>query len=381
MKVNFEQGPIRPPHETKSLLIRVTRNCHWNKCLFCPTYKDKEFNIRSIEEVIEDLHEIKEGENKIRNFAVDKFGSSEITMEVVEEIQRKHPGLSKLALWLYGGAKRVFLQDSDNLIMDTDDLHQIITTIKEFFPGVKGISTYSKSRTIASKSLEELKKLKSAGLTEVHIGLETGHDKLLEYVNKGATSEEHIEGGKKAIEAGLILCEYVILGLGGREWSRDHILDTAKVLNSINPHFIRIRTLGLRDGVPLLQKVTDGNLTLQGDDKILLEERLLLTSLNVDSYVISDHILNLLEEVEGKLPEDKEKMIAKIDEYFELSKEDRDNFCIGRRLGLYGSLKDLKNKSLYKKVEIVKNKLDNQGRVEELFLNNYRGKYNELTVL
>ncbi|UMZ74471.1 radical SAM protein [Natranaerofaba carboxydovora] len=371
----YEMGPIRPPNEAESLLIRVTRNCPWNKCLFCPVYKNRKFSKRSVEEVLSDINNIKEGEKKVREMAVKLTGKEEVTKEVVKEVYSHERRFLQIALWLQGGGKNVFLQDADNLAVKTEDLAQILRNIKETFPQVERITTYARAKTASKKSLEELKELKKAGLTRVHLGLETGHGPLLEYIKKGVTPDEHIEGGLKLKEAGLSLSEYVILGLGGQDLTTEHALDTARVLSKINPHYIRVRTLGVREGIPLVEKVRDGGLKLASDIEILKEKKLLIENLDVDSYFRSDHILNLLEEVNGKLPEDKEKMISIIDEFLELTEEEQQNFCVGRRLGLYRYAGDMGNKELFNRVDILKEDLENRGKSPERLICELGGKF------
>ena len=150
-----------------------------------------------------------------------------------------------VANWLLHGDKTVFLQDADNLTYSGDTLCEIIVYLKEKIKGIKRITTYARAKSLVKRSLEELKSIKAAGLARVHVGLESGSNRVLEFMKKGVTAEEHVEAGRKARAAGLILSEYVILGLGGEEYWLDHALQTAEVLNQINPDFIRVRTLAI----------------------------------------------------------------------------------------------------------------------------------------
>lgn len=361
MRKSFEQGPIRPPNEAYSLLIRVTRNCPWNKCLFCPVYKGEKFSKRDLLEVETDIYAMKEGEKIIKELALKKTGKEVVTREVVDEVYRLYPEYIQIALWLYDGGKNVFLQDADNLVLPTSELSRILSTIKETFPGVERITTYSRAKTAAKKTLEELKEISEAGLTRVHIGLETGHDPLLKLIKKGVSSSEQVDGGQKIKDAGLFLSEYIILGLGGKEMSKEHAIDTADVLTRINPHFIRVRTLGIREGIPLLEKVKEGELTLMDDLEILREKKLLVENLDVGSYFYSDHILNLLEEANGKLPEKKKEILGKIEEFLNMRESEVNNFCAGRRTGIYRYLDDLKDKERFARVEMLKNDLQERG--------------------
>ncbi|MGD9412079.1 MAG: radical SAM protein, partial [Desulfobacterales bacterium] len=206
------------------------------------------------------------------------------------------------------------------------------------------ITTYSRSRTVIRKSVAALKQIREAGLDRVHIGLETGYDPLLKLMKKGVSGAQHIDAGRRLLAAGMEVSEYIMPGLGGQEMWRDHAVETAKVLNQINPHFIRLRSLRVPNRVPLHTKLEDGSFSMQTDDMLAEEIRLFIKTLEgITSTVTSDHIMNLLEEVSGKLPEDKEKMLAVIQSYQDLSDTDRLIYRAGRRGGVYRSTDDLKN--------------------------------------
>ncbi len=352
----FEQGPIRPPNEAYSLLIRVTRNCPWNRCAFCGTYKGKRFSLRSVDQVKEDIRTVKEISQAIKAISWNVGLAGETDASVVQTIFDRpdlyNEAFRRVALWFYGGGNNVFLQDGDNLRMGTDDLTEIIAFLRETFPNVQRITTYARSKTVYTMELEKLKALREAGLSRVHIGLESGYDRLLAFMKKGVTAREHIEAGKKVKASGLELSEYVILGLGGKGLWKPHAIETAKVLNQIDPHFIRVRTLKVLKDMPLYGKVETGQFVLSSDDEIIREEGLFIDEIHgIKSYFASDHILNLLEEVEGQLPGDKPKMRGIIDRYLALSEEERLNYRLGRRAGLYRKLDDLNNPMLFQRVQ------------------------------
>jgi len=300
----YEVGPIRPPSEAASLLIRATRNCPWNKCLFCPTYKGTRFERRPLEDVLQDI-------DRAAEFHGDVFRTS-------------------------------FLQDANGLVMKTDDLVEVLTRLKERFPSVQRVTSYARARTVARRSVEELKQLHEAGLTRLHIGLESGYDPLLEYMNKGVTSDLVMEGGKRVMESGISLCLYVLLGLGGRlrlegeETWRNHSLHTARVLNEVNPDYIRVRTLTIRQGIPLYEKLLAGEFEESSDADKVREERLLIENLEVSSYFASDHSTNILMDVRGQLPEHKEAMLSTMDRYLGLAEEEQLNFRLGTLFRYFG---------------------------------------------
>jgi radical SAM superfamily enzyme len=228
--------------------------------------------------------------------------------------------------------------------MKTKDLVEVLRFLKAQFPQIKRITTYSRSRTVIRKSVAALKQIREAGLDRVHIGLETGYDPLLKLMKKGVSGAQHIDAGRRLLAAGMEVSEYIMPGLGGQEMWRDHAVETAKVLNQINPHFIRLRSLRVPNRVPLHTKLEDGSFSMQTDDMLAEEIRLFIKTLEgITSTVTSDHIMNLLEEVSGKLPEDKEKMLAVIQSYQDLSDTDRLIYRAGRRGGVYRSTDDLKN--------------------------------------
>lgn len=371
MNVCFEQGPIRPPSEARSLLIRPTRNCPWNKCAFCHTYKGSRFELRPVEEIKQDIDAVRALADAIGELSWKLGQGGRVNDTVVAYIFGNEGSFSDqfrhVAAWLYFGGKTVFLQDADSLIMKTDDLVEVLRYLRERFPGIERITSYCRSRTAAHKSVEDLRRIREAGLVRIHVGLESGCDEVLRFIRKGATAEEHIKGGKRIVEAGISLCEYVMPGLGGSRWSREHAVETARVLNEINPDHIRLRTLSVRRGTPLHEAMTAGEFVPVGDEEILKEIRLFIECLDgIQSRIVSDHILNLLEELEGKLPEEKEKMLGIIDRYFELSETDRLVFRLGRRRGIYRALGDLSDLGTYRQLKqaVERSQREEPGRLE-----------------
>jgi radical SAM superfamily enzyme YgiQ (UPF0313 family) len=355
---SFEQGPIRPPNEARSLLLRLTRNCPWNKCLFCPVYKKTKFSLRTVAEIKEDILAAKSIADEIKALSWKLGCAGEIDDQVISYIFNQagyRDTYRSIAAWLYYKTDACFLQDADNLIMKTKDLVEVLGFLRKTFPEISRVTTYSRSRTVGRKSVEALKQIKAAGLDRVHIGLETGCDPLLKLMKKGVTGAQHVEAGRRVIEAGMELSEYVMPGLGGQEMWREHAIETAKVLNQINPHFIRLRSLRVPDRVPLYQMLQDGTFTMQTDDMLAAETKLFIETLeNITSMITSDHIMNLLEEVTGKMPEDKDKMLDVIKQYQKLSDHDRLVYRVGRRGGTYRSTDDLQRDPVtYKKIKTL----------------------------
>jgi len=364
----FELGPIRPPSEAHSLLIRATKNCPWNRCLFCPVYKGTKFELRPVEEIIKDIEAVEAISEGIREIAGEMSYSDKLTEVAAVLSNQLQYGqcVHNVALWLATGGKSAFLQDSNTLIMRTSELTQVLASLRRMFPGLKRVTTYGRSHTAARKSLVELKQLKDAGLDRMHIGLETGYDSLLAYMEKGCTAKDHIEGGKKVKEAGISLCEYVMPGLGGKKMSQEHSRETARVLNEIDPDYIRLRSLHVSTSIPLWAKLQNGDFELQKEDEVIREIAILIENLQVTSFLKSDHILNLLMDIEGKMPDDKGKCLNIINKYLSLPDEERLNFKVGRRAGLYDRLDDLGDNYKHEKIEQAMEHLKAQGSdVEE----------------
>lgn len=304
---SYEIGSIRPPSEggSSSLLIRVTRNCPWNKCTFCYgfPYNRERFQLRSIEEIKADVNAAKAISNEIGVLSW-KLGYAGKIEPLAEVLQNNLFNSYNLAIdsnlhcivnvfnWLCSGGKTVFLQDADTLIMRTPQLLEVIDYLRETFPSIERITSYARAKTIYRKKPEELSQLRQAGLSRLHIGLETGDDDLLSYVNKGVTAEEHIAAGKKAIEAGFELSEYIMPGLGGRSKWVQHAQNTARVLNEINPHFIRSRPFVPMYNTPMFEAYRKGEFELTSQHERLREIKLMIENLQVTSRVCFDHSRN-----------------------------------------------------------------------------------------
>ena len=369
--LTFEQGPIRPPNEARSLLLRITRNCPWNQCLFCPVYKKRKFSLRSVEEIEEDIQTVRDIADDIKVLSWESGCKGIVNDQVVSGIfgsPRYSDSYRSVAMWLYYGTGACFLQDADNLIMKTADLVKVLHSLRTKLPEITRVTTYTRSRTALRKSVDSLKAIREAGLDRVHAGLESGYDPLLKLMRKGVSGTQQVEAGKKMVAAGLELSEYVMPGLGGQEMWREHAVETARVLNQINPHFIRLRSLRVPQRVPLYQKLVDGSFTMQTDDMLAEEIRVFIETLDgITSTVTSDHIMNLLEDVSGRLPEDKEKMLKAIRDYQALPGDERLIYRVGRRGGAYRSTQDLKRDPVtYEKLKNLVMSMEEKGGMESV---------------
>ncbi len=345
----FEQGPIRPPSEAESLLIRITRNCPWNRCTFCPVYKDEKFSLRPVEHVLQDIDAVKayvEAIIEARKSGTRYYG--DFIKNGVEDETALHAAYHFVA----GGMKSIFLQDGNSLIIKPDEIITILRHLQHSFPMVQRITSYARSHTIARISNENLEKMAKAGLNRIHIGMESGSDKVLKMVKKGVDKATQIRAGQKVKRAGIELSEYFMPGLGGHDLSRDHALESADALNQINPNFIRMRSLALPAAAPLTAQYEEGEFDKMGEVATARELLLFLESLQgITSKVRSDHVLNLFSEVNGTLPQDQEKMTDPLRRFLELDAREQMIFCLGRRTHRLSSLEDLKNPDLRDPVE------------------------------
>lgn len=366
----YEIGPIRPPSEAESLMLRITRNCPWNNCKFCGLYKGTKFSLRSKEHVIEDINQVKKCIDAIRE--AEKLPSSEANKKLAD----LNNSLSEDERWVYYssmgwyrvGMESIFLQDANSLIIKPNDLVEILEHLKSCFPEVKRITSYARSHTVARISDEDLRRLAKAGLNRIHIGMETASDEILKLVKKGVDKETHIKAGQKVKRAGIQLSEYFMPGLGGNEFSKENALETADALNQINPDFIRIRTLAVPDNVELYKDYEAGIFTRTNDVTIVEELLLFVEKLEgITSTIKSDHVLNLITEFEGQLPNDKDKMINALKKFLELDENEKMIFMVGRRTGIMNFLSDLEDKSKRNRIlDIIENNKITPENVDEV---------------
>lgn len=356
----FEQGPIRPPSEARSLLIRVSRNCPWNRCTFCPVYKGSKFSLRSKDHVIEDIEAVHRYLERILPMLEkqDRITHQEL-QEAVRTVTPHDPSAYQAAInWINYGMESIFIQDANSLIIKPKDLIEILQHLRRRFPWTKRITSYARSHTIARISLEDLTAMAEAGLNRIHIGMESGSDKVLKRVKKGVDKATHIKAGKLVKDAGMELSEYVMPGLGGRDLSEDHALETADALNQINADFIRIRSLALPPNAPIYQEHQEGAFDLLTGVETARELLLFLETLDgVTSYLKSDHILNLFETLEGRYPKDKEKMTAQVKGFLALPPDEQVLYQVGRRAGIFRGMEDLKDPGQLSQAQGVVNRL------------------------
>jgi radical SAM superfamily enzyme YgiQ (UPF0313 family) len=273
IELGYDYPLYRPPSEANSIIFQVTLGCSFNKCSFCNMYRTKEYSERPWEEI-----------------------KSEIDI-----VSKSFPQ-----------TERIFLADGDAINLSTEKLVQILDYIKEKFPNLERISCYAMPKNLLQKSPDELTLLNSKGLDMLYIGIETGNDILLKKITKGATSKSIIDACNRAKKSGFIISCMIILGIGGKKYSMDHMIETARVVSDVSPNFLAALTLIIEDGVydEFMKKFSEPFETLD-DTMILNELELLLNNINPISPIVfrANHASNVYS-IGGNLPDDKEKMLA-----------------------------------------------------------------------
>jgi len=381
----FEIASIRPPTENYSLSFRVIRNCHWNKCSYCPAYKTgKRFSKRSLEEVkvdisnakrIDDLlyengigipnyseadyyrvsaliDEIKKLKNSAEKTETDIRNTinndTDERMEWFASWFKDKPALEDsmyhIISWRIGGGKTCFLGDADSLVLKQDFLQDVMNHIKNNFPSLERFTIYGRTKTAAqTRSVGELIKFHNAGINRVHFGIESGSDNVLSLINKGVTAAQHIDGCLKVKDAGLSCSIYVMPGLGGSKLSQEHAFETVRVINAIEPDFVRLRTLEIFSSTPLEAMRRDGTFQEASEEEVVQELKILIENVKCNTEILSDSASNLLD-IYGSLPRDRDSMLKVIDSYLSLSPRKKLEFSLNSRLrsfiGQYGSLKE-----------------------------------------
>ncbi len=335
----FQIGPIRPPSEANSLLLRVTENCPWNKCKFCMLYKKNAFHTRPVADVKKDIDCMAE----YRDMILEHRRAEGFDMEAVQKEFYLLPSdearicYQMVFTWLTeGDSQAIFLQDANTMVLRADWLCEIVGYIKEKIPELKRITSYGRANTLARISDDDYIKLRQAGLDRIHSGYESGSDRVLELICKGATQEEEIIGGQKVKRAGIELSIYFMPGVGGKELSHENAVETAKVINEVDPDFVRLRTFVLRTGSLMEEVRKNGNYTEGTDMEKLLEIRDMLQHIDTNKAhgkITSDHIINLLQEVSGYMDQDMDWMLSYIDSFLALPQQKQKEYQLARRMG------------------------------------------------
>ncbi len=286
--MRYEGSVYRPPSEAYSLIIQATIGCAHNKCTFCSMFKDKRFRVRKLEEVLEDL-----------------------------DSARRH----------YRKVGRIFLADGDALVLKNKDLLVILDHIAKNFPECERVGIYGSPQDVLRKSKEELEELRDHGIGIIYIGAESGSDKVLTDIVKGATRAEIIESVKRIEGAGIPASVTFISGLAGKEGWEDHAIQSGTMISEMEPSYVGLLTLITEPGAELYEDIIAGRFQLLSPMEVLKETELLLENVNVTKPCVfrSNHASNYVS-LKGDLPRDKERMLAQLREAMnnaDLLKDDR----------------------------------------------------------
>jgi len=272
--LRYEGTVYRPPSEADSLLIQATIGCPHNQCTFCGMYRNTKFRIRSLADIKEDL---------------------------------------KMAREYHGNkVQSIFFPDGNTILVKTNQLVEILNYARDMFPNLVRMTMYGSAKYLKLKNLSDLLRLKEAGLTRIHSGMESGDDEVLRRINKGFTASEMIEEGLKVRAAGIELSEYILIGIGGRERTQEHALESARVLNAFTPDFVRLRTFVPWKRTPLYEDYKQGKFLLLGPHEALKETKLLIAHLEGPFKLLSDHASNFAW-VNGTIPKDKPILLETLD--------------------------------------------------------------------
>jgi radical SAM superfamily enzyme YgiQ (UPF0313 family) len=277
-RVRYLGDIARPPSEAYSLITQATVGCSGNTCCFCRMYKAKQFYIRPVEDVLEDL---------------------------------------RRARACYRHIERIFIADGDAMIMPLQNWLKVLDYIKQHFPETTRVTCYATPRSVLLKKPDELAVLRGMGLEMVYIGLESGSNKVLKLMEKGNTAADIIEASKKLHAAGIKISVTAINGLGGLDLLQEHAVETGRVLSAMKPHYIGLLTLMIEPPAPVCQMVDSGELKLLTPEEILGETRLILQNCDCEGAVFrSNHASNYLP-LAGTLNRDRDKLISMIDRALE----------------------------------------------------------------
>ena len=274
--MRYEGIVYRPPSEARSLIVQVTIGCAHNTCTFCNMYKAKDFRVRSMEEIMEDLRE-----------AHNSYGAY---------------------------VQKVFLADGDALVLQTEKLLEILKAVRELFPNCTRVASYGTAQDILRKSEEELKSLQKAGLGIVYVGAESGDDEILASICKGVTAEELKAAGQKLKRCGIQTSVTLISGLGGRSKVEEHARSCAELISAMNPEYASFLTLRLYEGTPMYDDVVTGRFERITADESVDEMKIFLEHVDSPGTVFrTNHASNYVV-LAGNLNEDIPSMLAQLDE-------------------------------------------------------------------
>ncbi|TFF96011.1 radical SAM protein [Candidatus Thorarchaeota archaeon] len=280
--MRYEGSIWRPPSEARSLILQATVGCSHNACIFCVSYKKKQYRVRGVKGIREDLASLSESQKR--------------------------------------GVRRVFLADGNALAMETGELVEVLNLLSMELPSLERVGIYGYAKDVREKSIDDLRRLNEADLGIIYFGLETGDDRLLRWARKGVDRKESVAACKKIRKAGIPLSITIILGLGGPEKSERHAISTAEALNEIDPEYVGALTLMTPTGTRIHEMIESGEFELMSPMDILAELRILLQNLDLSNCIFrTNHASNYLP-IAGTLGRDKHRLLETLDKVLESGK-------------------------------------------------------------
>lgn len=273
--IRYEGKLFRPPSEADSLILQATIGCSYNRCTFCAMYREKRFRVRKLEELAAEI-----------DWAARELGPD---------------------------VRKVFLADGDALIAKSSFLLELLERLRVAFPDLSRVSCYASPQALAVRTVEEMSSLKAAGLTLYYLGIESGHDAVLQRLEKGVDAQEMIRVGRKAGEAGVKLSTMILLGAGGRALSLEHARESARVVNAIAPRFVSTLVMTPVEGTPLWDEALQGQVDELDPIELARELREFVAGLRLNGAIFrSNHASNYLA-LGGSLPKDQARILAELD--------------------------------------------------------------------
>ena len=272
--MRYEGNIYRPPSEANSLILQVTIGCAHNACTFCSMFKDKEFRIRKLSDVLLDLDSARQS---------------------------------------YGRVEKIFLADGDALVLKNTDLIAILKHIAALFPECRRVGIYSSPQDVLRKTPEELKELYAQGLGIAYMGVESGSGAILQAIKKGVTPEQMIEAGRKLEASGIKASVTFISGIGGRERWKEHAIESGRIISAMEPSYVGLLTLMVECGTELELDIRSGIFQVLTPEEVLAETYELIQNIHVTKTCVfrSNHASNYLS-LAGDLPKDQDRLLAQI---------------------------------------------------------------------
>ena len=273
--IRYAEPLFRPPSEAESLILQATLGCSYNECTFCGMYRTKRFRVRPLEELRAEIA-----------WAAERAGEH---------------------------VRKVFLADGDALVAKAAFLGELLDELRTAFPHLRRVSCYASPQALQVRSVEEMADLRARGLTLYYLGIESGDDQVLSDLAKGVDAAEMIRVARKAHEAGVQLSTMILLGAGGRARSREHAVESARVVSAIDPRFVSTLVMTPVEGTPLMEAAQRGEVDELSPIELAAELRTFLAGLELSGSIFrSNHASNYLA-LAGTLPKDKQRLVAGLD--------------------------------------------------------------------